>query len=304
MSLLTGECMRSMARSKRPPRHKRVKLHVSGALTPRGPEMLFPKNSSKDSKRGPRSGTANFLKKKLPVAGAKQRICPKGAGSAQQKLLGARFRQINEFLYSSDSASAFNHFKNNLDEFERYHQGWRLQQQKGWPVNPVDVIRRLIFQASSGKESNIAIADMGCGEAALMKSVSSNPRYTVHSFDLVSQHPAVVACDISRTPLPSSSVDFAVFSLSLMNTNYGDSLAEAARILRTGGKVFIAEVESRFSEESCASFVKCMERLGFAHLSTDRQFSVFIIFQFQLSRHSAPHTVSWPSLKACQYKRR
>ena len=264
--------------------------------------MLFPKNSSKDSKRVPR--TASSHRKKRKIASSKQSICLKETSSAQQKLLGARFRQINEFLYSSDSSSAFNHFKNNLNEFEKYHQGWRLQQQKGWPINPVDIIRELILQASSGKESNIAIADMGCGEATLMKSVSNNRRYTVHSFDLVSQHPAVVACDISSTPLPNSSVDFAVFSLSLMNTNYGDSLVEAARILRAGGKVFIAEVESRFDEKTRAFFVKCMELIGFMHLFTDTQFKVFVVFQFQLLKHSATRTVSWPPLKACQYKKR
>jgi ribosomal RNA-processing protein 8 len=64
----------------------------------------------------------------------------------------------------------------------------------------------------------------------------------VHSFDLVSSAPHVTACNIASVPLPNSSVDVAVFSLALMGIDYGKFLAEAARVLRHKGWLWIAEV--------------------------------------------------------------
>lgn len=71
---------------------------------------------------------------------------------------------------------------------------------------------------------------MGCGEAKLSKSVPQK----VHSFDLVSSDPNVIACDMSRTGLKNESVDIVVFCLSLMGTNLTDYLKEANRILKHG----------------------------------------------------------------------
>jgi hypothetical protein len=42
--------------------------------------------------------------------------------------------------------------------------------------------------------------------------------------------PGVVACNMAEVPLPDASVDVAVFSLSLMGTDYGLFLEEAHRV--------------------------------------------------------------------------
>ena len=65
---------------------------------------------------------------------------------------------------------------------------------------------------------------------------------------LVPSHLSLLAI-CPRLHSADNSVHAAVFSLSLMNTNYGDSLLEASRILRPGGRTYIAEVESRFDKE-------------------------------------------------------
>ena len=44
----------------------------------------------------------------------------------------------------------------------------------------------------------------------------------------------VTVCDMSRTPLDASSVDIAVFCLSLMGTNLRDYVKEANRVLKSG----------------------------------------------------------------------
>ncbi|KAG8366904.1 hypothetical protein BUALT_Bualt16G0016400 [Buddleja alternifolia] len=49
-----------------------------------------------------------------------------------------------------------------------------------------------------------------------------------------------------QTPLDSSSVDVAVFCLSLMGINFPSYLQEANRVLKPRGWLLIAEVKSRF----------------------------------------------------------
>lgn len=73
------------------------------------------------------------------------------------------------------------------------------------------------------------IADMGCGEGRLgqeirqMNNSSKSQETVVHSFDLVSHSPHVIAADIAHVPLEPASVDIVVFCLSLMGTNIGNS---------------------------------------------------------------------------------
>lgn len=74
------------------------------------------------------------------------------------------------------------------------------------------------------------IADLGCGDAKLAKSVPQK----VHSFDLVAANDLVVACDMSQIPLGNESVDVVVFCLSLMGNNIREYLFEANRILKNG----------------------------------------------------------------------
>lgn len=74
------------------------------------------------------------------------------------------------------------------------------------------------------------IADFGCGAAELSRSVEQK----VHSFDLIATNDSVTACDMAHVPLDDSSVNVAVFCLSLMGTNLQDYLVEANRVLKIG----------------------------------------------------------------------
>lgn len=55
------------------------------------------------------------------------------------RLKAARFRYLNEQIYTTDSKEAQNLFKTDPDAFQAYHEGYKHQVQK-WPINPVDVI--------------------------------------------------------------------------------------------------------------------------------------------------------------------
>lgn len=74
------------------------------------------------------------------------------------------------------------------------------------------------------------VADFGCGEGRLARSI---PQKT-YSLDLVANRHEIIACDMAKTPLESSSIDVAVYCLSLMGTNLRDFLLEANRVLKMG----------------------------------------------------------------------
>ncbi len=112
-------------------------------------------------------------------------------------------------------------------------------------MNPLDIM----IQEVSRMPPSSVVADMGCGEARLAATLASRRTgHKVHSFDLAAPkgNPFITPCDMSRVPLPSSSVNAAIFSLSLMGTNYWEFLTEANRIVKPGGRILIAEVRSRF----------------------------------------------------------
>jgi ribosomal RNA-processing protein 8 len=91
-------------------------------------------------------------------------------------------------------------------------------------MNPLDNIIKYI----KSKPANLIVADFGCGEANLAKSVKNK----VHSFDLVAANEHVAQCDMKNVPLGNQSVDIAVFCLSLMGTNAVEFLCEAHRVLK------------------------------------------------------------------------
>jgi ribosomal RNA-processing protein 8 len=57
--------------------------------------------------------------------------------SMRQKLASARFRHLNEALYTKPSAESLSLFKDDPSMFEDYHRGF-AQQVEVWPENPVD----------------------------------------------------------------------------------------------------------------------------------------------------------------------
>lgn len=57
----------------------------------------------------------------------------------EERLESARFRYINEVLYSTSSGEAKRMFKQDPQAFRIYHKGYTAQVQR-WPTNPVDDI--------------------------------------------------------------------------------------------------------------------------------------------------------------------
>ncbi|XP_044141517.1 ribosomal RNA-processing protein 8 [Bufo gargarizans] len=212
----------------------------------------------------------------------------------EQRLKSARFRYINQQLYTSDSQDALNLFQQDPDAFTCYHTGFSQQVQR-WPVNPITEIIKYI----KNRPSSLVVADFGCGDALLARSV----RNKVHSFDLVALNDHVTVCDMAKVPLEGSSVDVAVFCLSLMGKNLSDFLQEANRILKPGGVLLVAEVSSRFDD--IRPFLNAMSQLGFKSINKNTENSYFFLFEFSKTggaRDASKHLGL--QLKPCLYKKR
>lgn len=213
------------------------------------------------------------------------------------KMEGARFRWINEQLYTTAGHQAKQMFDEDPSLFEVYHTGFATQVLK-WPLNPLDKI--ITYVKSLPPDS--VIADFGCGEAKLAQSVP----HLVHSFDLVAVNSNVIACDMARVPLAKRSVDVVVFCLSLMGSNVSDFIQEARRVLKKGGLLKICEIASRI--ESVEDFVGSVESFGFKVIKTDTLSKMFLDFEFKATSvakrgdsNSAPINIH---LNPCIYKRR
>lgn len=231
-----------------------------------------PSDASSSARASKLDGTA--AQSSLPPAPSK--LTPLQA-SMREKLISARFRHLNETLYTKPSAEAFGLFQDSPEMFDEYHEGFR-RQVKVWPENPVDSFLSDIRSRAkarppptkgrpgpppppppSQQRSNkmalprtmgtCTIADLGCGDARLAASLqkeSAKLRLDIKSFDLQSLSPLVTKADIANLPLEDGSVNIAIFCLALMGTNWIDFVEEAYRVLHWKGELWVAEIKSRF----------------------------------------------------------
>ncbi|XP_041727077.2 ribosomal RNA-processing protein 8 [Coregonus clupeaformis] len=213
----------------------------------------------------------------------------------EQRLESARFRYINEVLYTTSSGEAKRMFRQDPQAFGIYHRGFTAQVQR-WPANPVDAIISYIRH----KPASLVVADFGCGDCKIAVSVKNK----VHSFDLAPICDSVTVCDMANVPLKDGTVDIAVFCLSLMGTNLGDFLVEANRVLVMGGILKITEVASRF--ENVRNFMGALSSLGFKLVTKDTENSHFYSFEFEKIAE-APERIKKAGgleLRPCVYKKR
>nr|VDD11812.1 unnamed protein product [Brassica oleracea] len=227
--------------------------------TPKEEPNETPKNQNNDKKRQRDTKTQKSNQHGGSSALSKRPKPSNFLDTLREKLSGGNFRRLNEKLYTCSGKEALDYFNEDPTLFDMYHTGYQ-QQMTNWPELPVNSIINWL----SSRSSSLVVADFGCGDARIAKSVKNK----VFSFDLVSKDPSVIACDMSNTPLESSSVDVAVFCLSLMGTNYSSYIKEAHRVLRPSGWLLIAEVKSRFDPNNGGAdpkdFVKAVSDLGFS----------------------------------------
>ncbi|SOV14261.1 rRNA processing and telomere maintaining methyltransferase, putative [Plasmodium gaboni] len=182
------------------------------------------------------------------------------------------FRYINEYMYTNNSEVVENKLNQTKNIFNIYHQGYKNQKNK-WPHNPVSVI---IKHLKKNFNMNNKIADLGCGEAEIAKTLDG---WDIISFDLIQYNHYVTPCNITQLPLNNNSYDCFVLSLSLMNTDWPKIIFESVRCLKKGASLIIAEVVSRFTNYK--AFIKFMNNVGFKLSNKINLDDFFYVFFFE-----------------------
>lgn len=159
--------------------------------------------------------------------------------------------RMNQEINNESSQDTHQHFLKKPEEWHNYHATFRATRES-WPVIPN-------HEALKWCETrpDLIIGDFGCGEALLAQKLKNK----IYSFDHVAINESVIACDMSQVPLEDETIDVAIFSLSLMGTNYVDYLKEAKRCLKLDGWLWIAEPTSRIKD--IEQFQELLKKLGF-----------------------------------------
>ncbi|KAL8803682.1 MAG: hypothetical protein Q9182_003014 [Xanthomendoza sp. 2 TL-2023] len=148
-------------------KHSKAPTVTSATLQDSKPHTQEPKPEEQEKKAKPPKARAmsrndstptvqseplsNASPHQLPTAPATTRILPPAPPSLPQsikltplqtamraKLISARFRHLNQTLYTNPSTHAFTLFSTNAEAFDSYHAGFRAQV-ASWPSNPVDI---------------------------------------------------------------------------------------------------------------------------------------------------------------------
>ena len=187
------------------------------------------------------------------------------------------FSTMNRHWNQTRSEATHQRLQENPEEWIQYHSLYR-EARKDWTVIPFEEMARWGQQ-----RTGYIIGDFGCGEAKLAEELSD--RHTVYSFDHVALGDAVAACDLAQVPLEDEILDVAVFSLSLMGSNFDDYLREAYRTLKLDGQLHIIEATSRFTDR--VRFVEGLKLLGFDIVSVEDQWKFTHIHGMKTERQ--PH---------------
>ncbi len=139
------------------------------------------------------------------------------------------FSRMNARWNSSYSHTTYERLQGNPEEWMQYHTLYQ-DARKTWSVTPYEEAIKWLQ-----KRSDLVVADFGCGEALIAKTLTG--KHTVHSFDFIAINDSVIECDMTRVPLEDNCLDVAMFNLSLIGLNISDYIREAARTLKLDGQI-------------------------------------------------------------------
>jgi len=184
------------------------------------------------------------------------------------------FSRINNTWNRRNSGKTHDVLQQNPEEWEHYHTLYRESRAK-WATVPYEELIRWLRD-----REGLVVGDFGCGEAKVAEAVAD--RHVVYSFDHVAINDDVVACDMANVPLDDETLNVAIFSLSLMGSNFADYLREGHRTLKIDGQLHIFESTSRFSDRE--AFVRGLKQMGFDPFEVEDRWKFTYIRALKASR--------------------
>lgn len=171
------------------------------------------------------------------------------------------FSRMNARWNSSYSHTTYERLQKNPEEWMQYHTLYQEARQT-WSVIPYQESIKWLQ-----KRLDLIVGDFGCGEALLSKALGN--QHTFHNFDFIAVNDSVIECDMAHVPLEDSSLDIAVFNLSLMGLNISDYIRETARTLKLDGQLWIYEIDSHI--KNLHQFTKGLELAGFRIIENNKE---------------------------------
>lgn len=272
---------------------------------------------------------------------------PRGKSTLQrmrEQLAGGEFRQFNHKLYTCTSAQAAETLRSDPSLLERYVHNFKQQTMK-WPSQPVHQAIGWLLKFATHQH----VCDMGAGDGELAAHVShrhsvvsfdlvSINKY-VTACDIASlplddaQQDVCVLCLalmgtnyneflagtillFSASPIFQRIIiavgkcnTIAWFTSRSVYVMMSVKYAEATRVLRKGGYLYLAEVRSRLESDAgtLEAFIEGLHRLGLEMAERPRRNRMFVTFILRKRRRKPPERLSqvhFPLLKACEYQPR
>jgi superfamily II DNA or RNA helicase len=162
------------------------------------------------------------------------------------------FSEMNQRWSVTKSENTHNRLSNNPSEWYYYHTLYS-EKRKTWSEIPYIEIAKKI-----NVRPDWIVGDFGCGENLLSKEITNK----VYAFDHIAIDNSVYSCDIKNVPIEDNVLDAAVFSLSLMGSNYTDYFKEAYRTLKIYGNIFVCEPAKKWEGRE-DDLKKSIESVGF-----------------------------------------
>lgn len=157
----------------------------------------------------------------------------------------SEFSKMNKDWSGKNSSEMFKRIQENPEYWQEYHKEYsRIRED--WEEIPFVEFSKLLSEVPEW-----IVGDFGCGTNELVKRVT-NTVYGIDMFIEKNNHITnliKVNCDMSNVPLKERTLDVAIFSLSLMGTNYVQYIKEAARLLKPLGHIWIAEPISKWQDK-------------------------------------------------------
>ena len=156
------------------------------------------------------------------------------------------FTKLNNKINTQKSETTNKNIQRNPQLLVEYHRQFD-EVKKGWDVHPVNVIANKINELKLPAHiiMKLVIGDFGCGKGELMELLKENKMYSFDHHNIINEK--IIPCDMKSVPIKDEKLDVAIFSLSLMGTNWPDYIVEAKRCLAKNGFLFIAETTKSLS---------------------------------------------------------
>jgi superfamily II DNA or RNA helicase len=206
---------------------------------------------------------------KVPLDGSNRDV------NSQRRANYGDFSTLNARWNNANSKTTHERLQLNPEEWCYYHT-MLLDHEQTWQVVPRE---KCLEYLKKNLPPNSVIGDFGCGRNTLAEELSQ--WHLVHSFDHVALGPKVTQCDFANTPIDDSTLDAAVFSLSLMGNNTEDYIEEAYRTLKLAGQLLVWDTRD---DEANSTLRDMVASRGFAILSAEAVNKWYSILAIKQSR--------------------